>query len=263
MMSKIEKLQGFAVITGGTSGIGLELVKLAATDGCCILIAADRDLQTGEDAARRAGARTVEVLHADLSTSEGLDKLMETIGDRQVDILMANAAEGQGGRWLDQSWSQIESIINANITYTAKLVHIIAGRMRKVGGGRILVTGSIVGHIPGTFNLTYNSTKSFIDYFCFGLRDELQNTNVFITCLMPGATDTEFFEHADMEDTLVGQSGAKSDPAKVASDGYQALLAGEAHVVSGFMAKIQNAFAGIIPDSMLAKMHRKMAQPQN
>ena len=262
-MSKIGKLQGFAVITGGTSGIGLELVKLAAADGCSILIAADRDLQTGEDAARRVGARSVEVLHADLSTSEGLGKLMETIGDRRVDILMANAAEGQGGQWLDQSWSQIETIINANVTYTAKLIHTIAGRMRNVGGGRILVTGSIVGHIPGPFNLTYNSTKSFIDYFCFGLHNELRDTNVVITCLMPGATDTEFFEHADMENTPVGQSGAKADPAKVASDGYQALLAGKAHVVSGFMAKIQDAFAGVIPDTILAKMHRKMAKPQN
>ncbi len=128
--------------------------------------------------------------------------------------------------------------------------------------GRILVTGSIAGHVPGPYNLTYNSTKSFIDFFCFGLRNELKNTEVVVTCLMPGATETDFFERADMENTAVGKSDSKADPAKVAQDGYDALLADDAHTVSGFMNKVTDAFAGIIPDTILAQMHRKMAKPE-
>lgn len=133
--------------------------------------------------------------------------------------------------------------------------------MRTRNAGRMLVTGSIAGHIPGSFQLVYNSTKSYIDYFCFGLRNELKGTDVTITCLMPGPTETQFFKRANMEDTDVGRSDSKADAAKVARDGYEALLAGEAHTVSGFMNKVQDAFAGIIPDTMSAQMHRSMAEP--
>ena len=125
------------------------------------------------------------------------------------------------------------------------------------------MTGSIAGHIPGSYQLVYNSTKSYIDYFCFGLRNELKETNVVITCLMPGVTDTEFFDRAGLEDTDVGRSDDKADPAKVAKDGYDALISGDAHIVSGFMNKVQDAFAGIIPDTILAQMHRRMAEPQD
>lgn len=261
-MSKVEKLSGFVVVTGASSGIGLELARLAAKDGCDLLLVADRDLAEGAAIARAAGARSVETLEADLATPGGLAGLMETIGERPVDALLANAGHGLGKAFLDQDWKDIAHVIHTNVTGTSWLLHQIGRRMRARDTGRILVTGSIAGHIPGAFQLVYNSTKSFIDYFCFGLRNELKDTGVTITCLMPGPTDTEFFDRANLEDTSVGKSDDKADPAKVARDGYEALLKGDDHVVSGLMNKIQDAFAGIIPDTVLAQMHRRMAEPE-
>lgn len=262
-MSKIDKLSGLVVITGASSGIGLELAKLAAKDGCDLLLVADRELPESEAATRAAGASSVETVQADLATRDGLAMLMSAIGDRPVDALLANAGHGLGSAFLDQEWNEIAHVIHTNVTGTTWLIHQIGQRMRSRNSGRILVTGSIAGHIPGSFQLVYNSTKSYVDYFCFGLRNELKDTDVVITCLMPGVTDTEFFERAAMEDTSVGKSDNKADPAKVAQDGYDALLEGEAHTVSGLMNKVQDAFAGIIPDKVLAQMHRKMAQPTN
>ena len=260
-MTKIEKLDGFVVITGASSGIGLELAKLAAKDGCDLLLVADRELGEAEAAARTGGASTVDILEADLSTASGLQSLMSAIGERQVDVLLANAGHGLGQAFLDQEWKDIAHVIHTNVTGTTWLLHQIGQQMRTANKGRILVTGSIAGHIPGAFQLVYNSTKSYIDYFCFGLRNELKESDVVITCLMPGVTDTEFFDRANLENTSVGKSDSKADPAKVAKDGYEALLEGEAHTVSGLMNKSQDAFAGIIPDTVLAQMHRKMAEP--
>jgi len=262
MSQKIDKLSGLVLVTGASSGIGLELAKVAARDGCALLLVADRDLSEAEREVKAAGAASVETVMADLASREGLQKLMDLVGDRQVDVLMANAGQGLGGAFLGQDWKDIASIIHTNVTGTTWLIHEIGQRMRARNTGRILVTGSIVGHVPGAFHLIYNSTKSYIDYFCFGLGNELKDTNVVVTCLMPGLTDTEFFERAEMENTPVGKSDNKADPAKVAEDGYKALLAGDAHVVSGFMNKVQDAFAGIIPDKILAEMHRKMAKPE-
>ncbi|WP_346426950.1 SDR family NAD(P)-dependent oxidoreductase [Novosphingobium sp. PC22D] len=148
-----------------------------------------------------------------------------------------------------------------NIVGTCQLVHGVGRLMRAKNRGRILVTGSIAGHIPGAFQLVYNSTKAFIDDFCVGLANELKDTGVIVTCLQPGPTDTAFFERAGLMDTQVGQDDSKADPAKVARDGYTALLKGENQIVSGFMNKIQAAFADILPDAVMAQMHRRMAQP--
>ena len=263
MSKSIEKLSGLCVITGASSGIGFELTKLAARDGCELVLAADRDLATAEAAAKGAGASSVTLVETDLATRDGLEELLRTIGERTPDVLMANAGHGLGEAFLDQEWGDIAHVINTNVTGTTWLLHRIGQRMRGRGTGRILVTGSIAGHLPGAYQLVYNSTKSYVDYFCFGLRNELKDTDVVVTCLMPGVTDTQFFERAGLENTDVGESDSKDDPAMVANTGYEALLEGDAHVVSGFMNKVQDAFAGIIPDTTLAEMHRKMAKPHN
>jgi short-subunit dehydrogenase len=262
MAKDIEKLSGLVVITGASSGIGQELARLAAKDGCDLILAADRDLGESEAMARATGAASVQTVQGDLATREGIMALMQAVGDRPVDFLIANAGHGLGQAFLDQEWKDIAHVIHTNITGTTALIYYIGKRMRDRNAGRILVTGSIAGHLPGAFQLVYNSTKAYIDDFCFGLRNELKETNVSITCLMPGPTETEFFDRAHMENTPVGDSNSKADPAKVAKDGYDALLQGDAHVVSGFMNKVQNAFAGIIPDTVLAEMHRRMAKPR-
>lgn len=258
---KIDKLTGFVVVTGASSGIGLELAKLAAKDGCSLLLVADRDLSQANAEVKSAGAGEVDTLETDLATTDGIAALMQKIGDRAVDVLMANAGHGQGGAFLDQDWSEIAHVIDTNIAGTVSLIHQVGKRMRDRNAGRILVTGSIAGHLPGAFQLVYNSTKAFIDDFCVGLHNELKETDVVVTCLLPGVTDTDFFERADMEDTAAGKSSSKADPAKVAKDGYDALLDGDTQVVSGFMNKVQTLFADILPDDVVAQMHRKMAEP--
>lgn len=264
-MSKnpIDKLSGFCVITGASSGIGFELAILAARDNCDLLLVADRNLDNVAAALRdtSSGKGSIDTLQCDLATESGIDEVMEKIGDRQVDVLMANAGQGEGGKFLDQDWMEIKRTIDTNITGTVSLIHKVGQKMVAANKGRILVTGSIVDDIPGPFNLIYNSTKAFVDDFCVGLSNELQDSDVVISCLLPGLTDTQFFKHADMEDTNAGQSSAKADPAKVAKDGYDALLKGETQEVSGLLNKVQHAFAGILPDEVLAQMHRLLAKP--
>ena len=256
----IETLSGFVVVTGASSGIGLELARRAAADGVDLLLVADRDLSDGEAAARTAGAASVETLQADLATEAGIDAVMAAIGTRRVDVLMANAGTGQGGKFLDQDWDRITHIIDTNVTGTLSLIHRIGRQMRENDAGRILVTGSIVADMPGPYNLIYNSTKAFIVDFCVGLAEELEDTQVVISCLLPGLTDTEFFKYADMENTAVGRSSIKADPADVAKDGYQALLDGDVKEVSGLVNKVQYFFADILPDGLIANMHEVMAK---
>jgi short-subunit dehydrogenase len=139
---------------------------------------------------------------------------------------------------------------------------MIGKQMRDRNKGRILVTGSIAGDLPGAFQLVYNSTKSYLNDFCIGLRNELKETEITVTCLEPGVTGTNFFKRADMEDTQAGQQD-KADPAKVAKDGYKAMLDGDSEIVSGFMNEVQSMFADILPDELVAQMHRRMAEPES
>ncbi len=250
----------FAVITGASSGIGLELAKLAAANGFDLLLAADRPLDEAEREAAATGAARVGTLICDLGTRKGVDALLDEIGNRKVDALMANAGHGLGGGFLDQDWNEARSVIEVNVTGTSALLHAIGRKMRDQGHGRILITGSIAGHMPGTFQAVYNGTKAYTDSLSYALRNELKNSDVTVTCLMPGPTDTDFFERAEMENTKVG-SDDKADPAKVAKDGFEAMMKGEAGVVSGFMNKIQTLFADILPETVVAQMHRRMAEP--
>ena len=143
---------------------------------------------------------------------------------------------------------------------TAYLIQKVGRDMRARGRGRILITGSIAGFTPGTYQAVYNATKAFIDSFSFALRHEVKDQGITVTCLMPGATETEFFERADMMDTKVGQS-KKDDPADVAKTGFAAMMRGDGDVVSGWLNKLQTAIASVTPSGMLAEQHRKMAEP--
>ena len=116
--------------------------------------------------------------------------------------------------------------------------------------------------MPGTFQAVYNGTKAFLDSFSFALRNELKDTGVTVTCLMPGATETEFFERADMMDTKIGQS-KKDDAAEVARQGFEAMMKGEGEVITGWQNKLRSAIAHVLPADVSAEMHRSMAEPQS
>jgi uncharacterized protein len=252
----------FAIVTGASTGIGLELAKCCARNGFDLLIAADEpEIEIAATEVRSLGA-SVRTVQADLSTTEAVDKLYDAskqIG-RPVDALLANAGRGLGRAFLNQDFKQARRVIDTNITGTVYLIHRVGNDMRRRNAGRILITGSIAGFTPGTFQAVYNASKAFLDSFSFALREELRDTRVTVTCLMPGATETKFFERADMMDTNVGTT-KKDNPADVAKVGFDAMMRGDGDVVTGFKNKIQSAVASITPAAMLAKQHRKMAEP--
>jgi uncharacterized protein len=249
-----------AIVTGASSGIGRELALRAARDGFDLIVAADTDLDETTSEARGLGAQ-VEAVQCDLATREGVDQVVRAVADRPVAALLANAGHGLGRGFLEQEFSDIEHVIDTNVTGTLYLVHQIGRQMRTAGAGRILFTGSIAGYMPGTFQAVYNATKAFVDSFSLALRNELQDTGVTVTCLMPGVTDTEFFERADLMDTKVGTQDNKADPAEVAKIGFDAMMKGDADVVAGLKNKLQVAMAGVTPKEVLAQQHRKMAEP--
>jgi short-subunit dehydrogenase len=251
---------GLAVVTGASSGIGLELARLCAGHGYNLVIAADEpEIEEAAQDLRQSGVNVDTVL-ADLATAEGVAMVVETIGDRDVDALLANAGHGLGHAFLDQDFDEIRHVIDTNITGTLDLVHQVVGRMRARGRCRVLMTGSIAGVIPGSFQAVYNGSMAFIDSFAQALRNELKDTDITVTCLMPGPTETQSFERAGLTDTKVGQS-EKDDPADVAKAGFRAMQRGESQVIAGLKNKLQVAAAHVTPAEMLAQRHRLQTEP--
>ena len=252
----------FAIVTGASSGIGFELARHCARAGFDLLIAADSaEIEQAGAMLRGEGAR-VDTVQADLSGAEGVGKLVDAASGRPADALLANAGRGLGHGFLDQDVDAWRHVIDTNCTGTLLLLHKVGRQMRQAGAGRILITGSIAGFMPGTYQAVYNASKAFLDSFSFALRHELSGSGVSVTCLMPGATETDFFETAGMGDTKVGQA-KKDDPAMVAEVGFKAMMNGDGDVVAGWHNKLQAAVAHVAPAGMLAEAHRKMAEPQH
>ena len=251
-----------AIVTGASTGIGYELAAQCARNGFDLIVAADEpDIESAAGNLRSFDVEVIAV-QADLATEEGVGRLASAAQGRPVAALIANAGRGLGGGFLDQDFREARRVIDTNVTGTLDLIQRIGRDMRQRRTGRILITGSIAGFMPGTFQAVYNGTKAFIDSFALALRNELKDTGVTVTCLMPGPTDTEFFARAGMLDTKVGQ-GKKADPADVAEIGYKAMMDGEADVVAGLKNKLQVMMSKVAPAEMVAEQHRKMAEPQS
>ncbi len=257
-----ESRHRLAVVTGASTGIGFELARIAAEHDHDLVIAADEaEIDNAADRLRRHGG-TVEPVLADLATMEGVDRLVTAVKQtgRPVDALFANAGRGLGRAFLDQDVADWRRVVDTNVTGTLYLVHRIGRDMRDRKHGRILITGSIAGFIPGSFQAVYNGSKAFLNSFSFALGNELKDSGVTVTCLMPGATETEFFRRADMLDTKVGTED-KDDPAKVALSGFNAMMRGDGDVVTGMANKVQSTLANVTPARVLAEQHRKQAEP--
>ncbi|WP_419808252.1 SDR family NAD(P)-dependent oxidoreductase [Sphingomonas sp.] len=251
----------FAIVTGASSGIGLELAKLAAQDGYDLLVAADTSFANAESEISANGG-SVETLEVDLSTFEGVDRLLDVAAGRQIDLLCANAGHGLGRAFLDQDAAEWRHVVDTNITGTTYLLQRVLTPMVARNDGKVLVTGSIAGYIPGSFQAVYNGSKAFVDSFVAAIQNEIKDADgVTLTNLMPGPVETEFFERGDMMDTSVGTDPNKSDPADVAKDGWDAVMGGKASVVSGWKNKVQSAIANVTPNAVLAEQHRHMAEP--
>lgn len=245
----------FAIITGGSAGIGAELVKLAVADGYNVLTGADTPFEGGTP----PGVETFEV---DLSAPDGVDQLLAKANGRRIDLLAANAGHGLGRAFLDQDVADWRHVVDTNITGTVYLLQKVLPDMVARNDGKVLVTGSVVGYIPGSFQAVYNATKAFVDNFTEALRNEIKDADgVTLTTLMPGPVDTDFFERGDLMDTQVGTDPNKSDPADVAKDGWDAVMGGKASIFSGWKTKLQGVAANVTPGAVLAEQHRKMAEP--
>jgi short-subunit dehydrogenase len=249
-----------AVVTGASTGIGYELARCCAQNGFDLIVAADES--EIEDAANDFSiyGGDVVAVEADLATIEGVEKLYAATKGRSVDALLANAGRGLGDGFLDQDFNEVIRVIDTNVTGTLYLIQRIGRDMRERNAGRILITGSIAGFTPGAFQAVYHGTKAFIDSFAFALRNELKDTDMTVTCLMPGATETEFFDRAGLQDTKIGQAD-KDNPADVAEIGFKAMMNGDGDVVAGWQNKIESAVANVTPAAVLAERTRKQYEP--
>ena len=253
-----------AVVTGASSGIGRELAKqFAANDFDLIIAAEDADVQSAAGELEELGA-AVEAVQVDLSTDEGVDELhrrMKAAG-RPVDAVALNAGVGAGGAFAGGTDIHDElRLVDLNVRSTVHLAKHVVRDMVQRGEGRILLTSSIASTMPGSFQAVYNASKSFVQSFALALREELKDSGVTVTSLMPGPTETEFFERAGMQDTLVG-AGPQDDPVDVARQGFEALMAGKERVVSAsLMSRLQGRASRLLPDRVKARAHRHMAEP--
>jgi uncharacterized protein len=253
-----------AVVTGASSGIGFELAKQFADHAYDLIVAAEDPAI--EDAARElgSGGTQAEAVQVDLATDAGVDELHRRIvaAGRPVAAVALNAGVGSGGAFADTPLEEELGVIDLNVRGTVRLAKYVVQDMTARGEGRILFTSSIASTQPGSYQAIYNASKAFVQSFAVALRDELKDSGVTVTSLMPGPTETEFFERAGMEDTKIGSSNAQDDPADVARDGFEALMNGEERVVAHSLStKAQAAGSRLLPDSVKAAVHRRMAEP--
>jgi short-subunit dehydrogenase len=253
-----------ALETGASSGIGLELARLfAAHDYDLIVVAEDDAIEVVAPTLRTAGDSPVQVEAAqlDLATSDGVQRLQTLVDGRPLAAAALNAGAGLGGAFLDNDLADALKIIDLNVKSTVVLAQSVLAGMVARNEGRVLVTSSIASTMPGSYQAVYNASKSFLQSFTEALQDELRDSPVTITSLMPGPTETNFFHRAGMDDTRVGQSD-KDNAAEVAKQGFEAMLAGKDRAVAESLStKAQELANKVLPDKLKAAVHRKMAEP--
>lgn len=253
-----------AVVTGASSGIGYELAKQFAQNGFDLVVAAE-DARIAE-AARELTGLGAEVLpvQADLATAEGVELLyaQATTMGRPIDAVAINAGVGVGGPFAETDLDAELKLIDLNVRSVVHLAKRTVQGMVPRGTGRILFTSSIVATQPGPFEAVYAASKAFVLSFSEALRNELKETDITVTALMPGPTETEFFDRAGMQDTRVGASDSKDSAAEVAEQGFKALMKGKDHVVAGSLKnKVMTAAAKVTPEAAKAQLHRGLAEP--
>jgi short-subunit dehydrogenase len=253
-----------AVVTGASSGIGLELAKQFARNDYDLVVAADDDgIEAAGKTLRELGAE-VDSVQVDLASYNGVQEFIERIAGmaRPVSAAALNAGVGVGGAFVGETdLADHLKVVDLNVRSTVHLAYRLLPKMVEQGEGRLLFTSSVAANSPGPFMSVYNASKSFVSSFSQALRNELKDTGVTVTSLMPGPTDTEFFDRADMRDTKVAQ-GPKDDAETVAREGFEALMKGKDHVVAGSARNTVQAVAGnVLPDPAVAAQHRRMSEP--
>jgi uncharacterized protein len=254
--------RGFALVTGASSGIGFELAKLLADDGYDLVVAADDAIQASADKLGAAGV-SVQAVQVDLRNPEGVESLYRTAtaDGRHLDVAVINAGVGRAGPFVDGDLDSDLAIVDLNVRSTTHLAKLVLREMALRGDGKVLFTSSIAATMPGSLQTVYNASKSFVQSFSEALYDELRDTGVTVTALMPGPTETNFFRRGNMLDTVVGRM-PKDDPGEVARQGYEALMKGDRKVVAeSLMTKAMGLANRVLPDSVKAVGSRVISLP--
>jgi uncharacterized protein len=253
-----------ALVTGASSGIGRELALEFARGGFDVVVAAeDAGIADAARMTEREGA-AVTAVQADLATFDGVQQLYDAVQriGRPLDAVAVNAGVGVSGDFAGNDLAAELRLVNLNVTSAVHLTRLVLPGMVERGNGRVLITSSIAATMPGPYHATYAASKAFLLSFAEAIRHELSETGVTVTALMPGPTDTAFFERAGMEDTKLGAMENKDDPAEVARQGFEALMAGKDHVVAGSLKnRAQAAAAKVLPETTKARTQARLTEP--
>lgn len=246
-----------AVVTGASTGIGRELARELASRGYDLVICADEPQIEHVAAELMRGTTTATTVQADLATERGVRQLVDRVRDlgRPVDVLALNAGVGAAGAFLETAWEDDARLVALNVNHVLSVAkHLLPGMVER-GSGRVLITSSVAATMPGPWYATYAASKAFLLSFAHALRFELKDTGVTVTALLPGPTETEFFDRAGMQDAQV-YDARKDDPAEVARDGVEAMLKGKDQVVAAsLLSKVQAIAGRVLPDTVNARIH--------
>ncbi|HVX28749.1 MAG TPA: SDR family oxidoreductase [Parafilimonas sp.] len=256
-----------ALITGATSGIGYELARLFAADHYNLVIVArnQKELDKTANELKQEYNINVTTISKDLFKQDEAFELCDELTEQnlEIDVLVNDAGQGYYGKFIDTDIYRELDIVNLNIGSLMILTKHFLKQMVNRGDGKILNLSSIASKVPGPYQSVYHGTKAFVQSFTEAIRAEVKDTGVTITALLPGATDTDFFNKADMQQSKIVQEGKLDDAAKVAKDGYDALMRGDDKVVSGLKNKVQVAMSNVMPDATVAAQMRKQQEPVN
>lgn len=244
-----------ALITGASSGIGAELTRQLAAQGTDLVVVARSTaaLESLADELRRANDVEVEVLTADLTAGDDLERVAARLGDetRPVDLLVNNAGMGTTGPFAEQDPDRNERLLQLNIAALVRLTHAAVPVMVERGHGGILNTSSLGGFQPVPQMSVYAASKAFVTSFSEAIHEELAGTGVHVTALAPGFTRTNFVNAADADDEaakLPGRIWMQAPP--VAAAGLRAVGANRAVVVPGLHYKLTSAATRTLPSAV-------------
>ena len=253
-----------ALVTGASSGIGRELAKQFADHGYDLIVAAeDVELDDATEELKAMGVAVAPV-SVDLTKREDVERLVAAVrgAGRPLDAAALNAGVGVAGPFVETDLDAELGIIALNCASTVHLAKRVAQDMAARGEGRILFTSSVASQAPHPFQAVYAASKAFVQSLSLSLREELSDQGVSVTALLPGPTDTEFFDRADAGDTRLGAMENKDDPAQVARQGFDGLMKGEASVLAGSLAsKAMGRMSAVTPGPVAAKLNRQMTEP--
>jgi short-subunit dehydrogenase len=263
----MQKEQQYALITGASNGIGYELAKVFAKENYNLVLVARSEEHLNaraEELKQQYGIDTI-IIAKDLFDREAPMDIYEEVKKKgiQIDVLVNDAGQGQYGLFVDTDIDRELDIVQLNIGAYLMLTKPFLKDMVARGSGKILNVSSIGSKIVGPYESVYHGTKAFVQSWSEAVRSEVKDKGVTVTTLLPGPTATDFFNKSEMQDSKLVKDGSLADPAKVAQDGYDALIAGQDMIVSGFKNKAMVAASNLMPDTVVADQMKKMAEPSN